>query len=156
MFSEANEKKLDELISHYPVKRSAILPALFIAQEEHGYVTDADVKYLAQRLDMRINEVEEVVTFYTMYSRKPIGKYKLQVCRTVSCMLAGAEEITEHIEHKIGCRVHETTPDGKFTLEEVECLGYCDLAPVLQVNFDYHEQVSKESVDTIIGELQAK
>jgi NADH:ubiquinone oxidoreductase subunit E len=82
MYSQANEKKLDELISHYPVKRSAVLPALFIAQEEHGYVTDDDVKYLAERLDMRINEVEEVVTFYTMYARKPIGKYKLQVCRT--------------------------------------------------------------------------
>ena len=77
MFSEANEKKLDKIITRYPVKRSAILPALYIAQEEHGYVTDDDVKYIAGRLDMRVNEVEEVVTFYTMYSRKPIGKYKL-------------------------------------------------------------------------------
>lgn len=156
MFSQANEAKLDEIITHYPVKRSAVLPALFIAQEEHGYVTDDDVKYLAERLGMRINEVEEVVTFYTMYSRKPIGKYKLQVCRTVSCLLAGAEEITEHIEHKIGCGVHQTTPDGKFTLEEVECLGYCDLAPVLQVNFDYHEQITKEGVDKLIDELKTK
>jgi NADH-quinone oxidoreductase E subunit len=153
MFSETNEKKLDEIITHYPVKRSAILPALYIAQEEHGYVTDEDVKYLAQRLDMRVNEVEEVVTFYTMYSRKPVGKYKLQVCRTVSCQLAGAEEITEHIEHKLGCGVNQTTADGKFTLQEVECLGYCDLAPVLQVNFDYHEQISTSSVDEIISKL---
>ena len=82
MYSESNERKIDELLTHYPVKRSAILPALFIAQEEHGYVTDEDVKYLARRLDMRVNEVEEVVTFYSMYSRKPVGKYKLQVCRT--------------------------------------------------------------------------
>ncbi|MBI1761821.1 MAG: NADH-quinone oxidoreductase subunit NuoE [Acidobacteria bacterium] len=153
MFSETNEKKLDEIITHYPVKRSAILPALFIAQEEHGYVTDDDVKYLAERLDMRVNEVEEVVTFYSMYARKPIGKYKLQVCRTVSCMLAGAEEITEHIEHKLKCGINQTTADGKFTLQEVECLGYCDLAPVLQVNFDYHEQVSTASVDEIISKL---
>lgn len=153
MFSETNEKKLDEIITHYPVKRSAILPALFIAQEEHGYVTDEDVKYLAQRLDMRINEVEEVVTFYTMYARKPVGKYKLQVCRTVSCQLAGAEDITEHLEHKLGCGINQTTADGKFTLQEVECLGYCDLAPVLQVNFDYHEQVSTSSVDEIISQL---
>jgi NADH-quinone oxidoreductase E subunit len=154
MYSEANEKKLDEIISHYPVKRSAILPALFIAQEEHGYVTDEDVIYLARRLDMRINEVEEVVTFYTMYSRKPIGKYKLQVCRTVSCMLVGAEQITEHISEKLNCRVGETTSDGKFMLTEVECLGYCDLAPVLQVNFDYHEKVTPQSVDRIIEGLK--
>jgi NADH-quinone oxidoreductase subunit E len=153
MYSQENEKKIDELITHYPVKRSAILPALYIAQDEHGYVTDDDVKYLAQRLDMRVNEVEEVVTFYTMYSRKPVGKYKVQVCRTVSCMLMGAERITEHIEHKIGCGVGETSKDGKFTLMEVECLGYCDLAPCLQVNFDYHEKVTTESVDKIIERL---
>ncbi len=154
MYSEANEKKLDEIISHYPVKRSAILPALFIAQEEHDYVTDEDVKYLAKRLDMRINEVEEVVTFYTMYSRRPIGRYKLQVCRTVSCMLLGAEAITEHISEKLDCRVGGTTADGKFTLTEVECLGYCDLAPVLQVNFDYHEKVTTQSVDRLIEGLK--
>ena len=156
MFSETNEKKLDEIITHYPVKRSAILPALYIAQEEHGHVTDDDVKYLAQRLDMRVNEVEEVVTFYTMYSRKPVGKYKLQVCRTLSCMLAGADDLTEHLEHKLGCGVNQTTTDGKFTLQEVECLGYCDLAPVLQVNFDYHEQITTEGVDKLIAELQAQ
>jgi NADH-quinone oxidoreductase subunit E len=117
-------------------------------------VTDDDVKYIAQRLDMRLNEVEEVVTFYTMYSRKPVGKHKLQVCRTISCMLLGAEEITEHIEHKLGIGVNGTTPDGKFTLMEVECLGYCDLAPCLQVNFDYHEKVTKEGVDQLIEGLK--
>lgn len=153
MFSESNEKKLDKIITRYPVKRSAILPALYIAQEEHGYVTDDDVKYIAGRLDMRVNEVEEVVTFYTMYSRKPIGKYKLQVCRTLSCWLRGAEEITERIQHKLGCGIGETTPDGKFTLVEVECLGYCDLAPCLQVNFDYHEKVTPGGVDEIIAGL---
>ena len=118
-----------------------------------SYVTDDDVKYIAGRLDMRVNEVEEVVTFYTMYSRKPIGKYKLQVCRTLSCWLRGAEEITERIEHKLGCGIGETTPDGKFTLVEVECLGYCDLAPCMQVNFDYHEKVTPERVDEIIAGL---
>lgn len=153
MFSEANETKLNEIISHYPVKRSAVLPALYIAQEEHGYVTDDDIRYIAGRLDMRVNEVEEVVTFYTMYSRQPIGKYKLQVCRTLSCMLLGAEQITEHLEEKLGIGVGETTADGRFTLQEVECLGFCDLAPCLQVNFDYHEKVTKESVDGIIKNL---
>lgn len=156
MFSNANEKKLDEIITHYPVKRSAVLPALYLAQEEHGYVTDEDVKYIAQRLDMRVNEVEEVVTFYTMYSRKPVGKYKLQVCRTLSCMLLGAEQIAEQIEHKLGIGINETTPDGKFTLQEVECLGYCDLAPCLQVNFDYHEKVTAQDVDRLIEDLKAK
>ncbi len=153
MYSEANEKKLDEIITHYPVKRSAILPALFIAQEEHGYVTDEDVKYLARRLEMRLNEVEEIVTFYTMFSRRPIGKYKLQVCRTISCMLNGCQQITDHIRQKLGIEVGQTTPDGKFTLQEVECLGYCDLAPVLQVNFDYHEKVTPERVDELIASL---
>lgn len=156
MFTQANETKLDEIITHYPVKRSAVLPALYIAQEEHGHVTDDDVRYIANRLDMRVNEVEEVVTFYTMYSRKPVGKYKLQVCRTLSCWLQGAEQIAEQIEHKIGCGVGETSKDGKFTLMEVECLGYCDLAPCLQVNFDYHEKVTPENVDKLIDGLKTK
>ena len=153
MFSEANETKLDEIISHYPVKRSAVLPALYLAQEEHGYVTDEDVQYIADRLDMRVNEVEEVVTFYTMYSRQPIGRHKLQVCRTLSCMLLGAEKITEHLSQRLGVEVGGTTPDGKFTLQEVECLGYCDLAPCLQVNFDYHERVTTETVDELLRTL---
>ncbi len=153
MYSEANEKKIDELLTRYPVKRSVIIPALFIAQEEHGYVTDDDVKYLAARLDLRVNEVEEIVTFYSMFSRKPVGKYKLQVCRTLSCMLNGAPDVTEHLCSKLGVRLGETTRDGKFTVTEVECLGYCDLAPVLQVNFTYHEQVNKESLDKIVAGL---
>jgi NADH-quinone oxidoreductase subunit E len=102
---------------------------------------------------MRINEVEEVVTFYSMFSRRPIGQYKLQVCRTISCLLGGCHQITEHISQKLGIRVGQTTPDGKFTLQEVECLGYCDLAPVLQVNFDYYEKVTPERVDEIIAAL---
>jgi NADH-quinone oxidoreductase subunit E len=153
MYSEANEKKIDELLTHYPVKRSAVLPALFVAQEEHGYVTDEDVEYLARRLDMRVNEVEEVVTFYSMYSRRPVGRYKLQVCRTLSCMLNGAQQITEHLCKRLNVDVGATTQDGKFTIQEVECLGYCDLAPVLQVNFDYHEQVTPDRVDEIVGNL---
>jgi NADH-quinone oxidoreductase subunit E len=153
MYSESNEKKIDELLSHYPVKRSAVLPALFVAQAEHGYVTDEDIVYLAGRLDMRVNEVEEVVTFYSMYSRRPTGRYKLQVCRTVSCMVNGAKEITNHLCNKLGVELGDTTPDGKFTVSEVECLGYCDLAPVLQVNFDYHEKVTPESVDEIVARL---
>jgi NADH-quinone oxidoreductase E subunit len=153
MYSPENEKKLDEYISHYPIKRSAVLPALFIAQDEHGYVTDEDVKYLAKRLDMRVNEVEEIVTFYSMYSREPVGKYKLQVCRTISCMLLGAPQVTEHLCKKLGVEVGETTADGKFTVQEVECLGYCDLAPVLQVNFDYHEQITPERAGEIVDQL---
>jgi NADH-quinone oxidoreductase E subunit len=153
MYSPENEKKLDEYISHYPIKRSAVLPALFIAQDEHGYVTDEDVKYLARRLDMRVNEVEEIVTFYSMYSREPVGRYKLQVCRTISCMLLGAPQITEHLCGKLGVEVGETTADGKFTVQEVECLGYCDLAPVLQVNFDYHEQITPERAGEIVDQL---
>jgi NADH-quinone oxidoreductase subunit E len=130
-----------------------VLPALYLAQEEHGYVTDEDVQYIAERLDMRVNEVEEVVTFYTMYSRQPIGRHKLQVCRTLSCMLLGAEKITEHLSQRLGVEVGETTPDGKFTLQEVECLGYCDLAPCLQVNFAYHERVTTETVDELLRTL---
>lgn len=154
MFSPENEKRIDEYISHYPVKRSAILPALHIAQEEHGYVTDADVEYLAKRLDMRVNEVEEVVTFYSMYSRSPVGKYKLQVCRTISCHIAGCSKIAEKIEEKLHIKVNETTPDGKFTLQEVECLGFCDLAPVLQVNFDYYEKITPDRTEEIIDSLK--
>ncbi|MEP7272255.1 MAG: NADH-quinone oxidoreductase subunit NuoE [Acidobacteriota bacterium] len=153
MYTEKNEQKLDELLTHYPVKRSAVLPALFIAQEEHGYVTDDDIVYLAKRLDMRVNEVEEVVTFYSMYSRRPVGRYKLQVCRTISCMLNGAQEITDHLCRALNVPVGVTTADGKFTVSEVECLGYCDLAPVLQVNFDYHERVTPAQLDEIVAKL---
>ncbi len=153
MYTETNEKKIDELLTHYPVKRSAILPALFVAQEEHGYVTDEDVVYLARRLDMRVNEVEEVVTFYSMYSRRPVGRYKLQVCRTISCMLNGAQDMTDHLCRKLSVEVGKTTADGKFTVQEVECLGYCDLAPVLQVNFDYHERVTTARLDEIVEKL---
>jgi NADH-quinone oxidoreductase subunit E len=102
---------------------------------------------------MRVNEVEEVVTFYSMYSRRPIGRYKLQVCRTLSCMLNGAQQITEHLCKRLNVDVGATTHDGKFTIQEVECLGYCDLAPVLQVNFDYHEQVTPDRVDEIVTNL---
>ena len=153
MYSESNEKKIDELLTHYPVKRSAVIPALFIAQDEHGYVTDEDIVNLAGRLDMRVNEVEEVVTFYSMYSRRPIGRYKLQVCRTISCMVNGAKDISDHLCSRLGVELGNTTPDGKFTVSEVECLGYCDLAPVLQVNFDYHEKVTPQSVDEIVAKL---
>ncbi|MCS6884336.1 MAG: NADH-quinone oxidoreductase subunit NuoE [Acidobacteriota bacterium] len=153
MFSPQTEAKIDALIAKYPYKRSAILPIIHLAQLEQGKVTEEAIHYIADRLDLEPVEVYEVVTFYSMYFMEEIGKYHLQVCRTLSCMLCGAEEITAHLEKKLGIKPGQVTPDGRFRLSEVECLGSCATAPVMQVNFDYYENLTPEKVDEILKNL---
>ena len=153
MFSPEVEAEMDRHIAKYPVKRSAILPLMFIVQRERGYLDPPAVAYLAERLDLRTTDIWEVATFYSMIYTQPVGKYHIQVCKTLSCKLRGSEKITEHCSKKLGIRVGETTSDGKFSLSEVECLGSCGTAPMFQINFDYHENLTPEKVDQIIDAL---
>ena len=152
-FSAEIEAEIDRHLAKYPVRRSAILPLMFIVQRERGYLDPPGVAYLARRLGLRITDIWEVATFYSMIHIEPVGKYHIQVCRTLSCKLRGAEKITEHCSKKLGVKPGETTGDGKFTLSEVECLGSCGTAPMFQLNFDYHENLTPERVDQILDSL---
>src|SRR6267154_478710 len=145
-FSPEIEAEIDRHLAKYPVVRSAILPLMFIVQRERGYLDPPGVSYLANRLGLRITDIWEVATFYSMIRTEPVGKYHIQVCRTLSCKIMGAGKITEHCSNKLGIKPGETTADGRFTLSEVECLGSCGTAPMLQIGFDYHENLSGEKV----------
>ena len=152
-FSPEVEAEIEWHLKKYPVKRSAILPLMFIVQRERGYLDPPGVAYLADRLGLRITDIWEVATFYTMINTKPVGKYHIQICRTLSCKILGAEKITEHCVKKLGIKPGETTPDKRFSLSEVECLGSCGTAPMFQINFDYHENLTPEKVDEILDSL---
>ncbi|PYS81523.1 MAG: NADH-quinone oxidoreductase subunit NuoE [Acidobacteria bacterium] len=149
-FSPEVESEIDRHLAKYPVMRSAILPLMFIVQRERGYLDPPGVSYLAQRLNLRITDIWEVATFYSMIYTKPVGKYHIQVCKTLSCKLLGADKITKYCSEKLGIKVGETTADGRFTLSLVECLGSCGTAPMFQINFDYHENLTPERVDRFV------
>ena len=153
-FSAEVEAEIDRHLAKYPVMRSAILPLMFIVQRERGYLDPPGVSYLANRLNLRITDIWEVATFYSMIHITPIGKYHIQVCKTLSCKLLGADKITRHCAEKLGIKVGETTADGRFSLSEVECLGSCGTAPMFQINFDYHENLTTEKVDQILDSLR--
>ena len=152
-FSPEIEAEIDLHLAKYPVTRSAILPLMFIVQRERGYLDAPGVAYLARRLALRITDIWEVATFYSMIHTEPVGKYHIQVCRTLSCKIMGAGKITQHCAGKLGIEPGETTADGRFTLSEVECLGSCGTAPMFQINFDYHENLTPEKVDEILDSL---
>ncbi len=152
-FSPEIEAEIDRHLAKYPVMRSAILPLMFIVQRERGYLDPPGVAYLAQRLKLRITDIWEVATFYSMINIKPVGKYHIQVCKTLSCKLLGADKITQFCAQKLGIKVGEMTGDGRFSLSEVECLGSCGTAPMFQVNFDYHENLTTEKVVQILESL---
>ena len=152
-FSETGRAEFERLLTRYPDRKAVILPALHLAQKEFGYVSDEAIVYIAGLVGASPAEIEGVATFYTMYNRKPVGKYHVQICRNLSCSLLGAEHLIEHVSKKLGVRPGETTPDGKFTLAKVECLGSCGTAPVMQVNDEYHENLTVESIDRILDQL---
>jgi NADH-quinone oxidoreductase E subunit len=152
-FSPEVEAEIDRHLAKYPVMRSAILPLMFIVQRERGYLDPPGVSYLARRLKLRITDIWEVATFYSMIHIKAIGKYHVQVCKTLSCKLLGSDKITQMCSEKLGIKVGETTADGRFSLSEVECLGSCGTAPMFQINFDYHENLTPEKVNQILGSL---
>jgi len=152
-FSPAVEAEIDAHLAKYPVMRSAILPLMFIVQRERGYLDPPGVSYLANRLRLRITDIWEVATFYSMIQTKPVGKYHIQICKTLSCKLLGEPKITEHICKKLGINPGETTADGRFTVSLVECLGSCGTAPMFQIGFDYHENLTPDKVDRILDAL---
>ena len=152
-FSDAARAEFERLLTRYPDKEAVILPALYLAQREFGHVSDEAIVYIAGLLGRSPAQIEGVATFYTMYNRKPVGKYHVQICRNISCSLLGAEHLIEHVAGKLGVKPGGTTPDGKFTLSLAECLGSCGTAPVMQVNDDYYENLTEASIDAILDKL---
>jgi NADH-quinone oxidoreductase subunit E len=157
-YTPENRARFDELIARYPPaqKRSAVLPALHLVQAQLGYVTAASMRYVAGLLEITPADVEDVVSFYTMFYTKPVGRFVLQVCRTLSCALNGAGRVTEELSSKLGIAPGQTDDSGTFTLLEVECLGACDRAPVVMVNDAWHECLSPDRVSAFVDELRAR
>ncbi len=142
-------------LTKYPSdrKRSALIPLLFVIQRERGYIDNEGVNFLARFLDLEVTDIWETVTFYSMFNLRPVGKHHIQICKTLSCRIMGEPEITEHICNRLGIHVGETTDDEKFTVSLVECLGSCGTAPMMQIGFDYHEDLTTEKVDKILDSL---
>lgn len=157
--AEFSPEVVEEMRSHlakYPADRtrSALIPLLFVIQRERGYVDNAGVNYLAKFLNLEVTDIWETATFYSMFNLRPVGRHHIQICKTLSCRIMGEPDITNHICSKLGIHPGETTEDGKFTVSLVECLGSCGTAPMMQVNFDYHEDLTKEKVDKILEDCR--
>jgi NADH-quinone oxidoreductase subunit E len=156
MFSDEFETRLTEMVPHYPTKRSALVPTLLYAQDEIGFLSDEVITEIATRLDLTELEVRNVISYYSMLTTKPRGKFNVQVCTNISCMVRGGEELFEHCAMKLGVKNRGTTADGLFTLEEVECIGACSWAPAVQVNYDFHENLTPEKMDKILDGYKEK
>jgi len=154
----ALEAEVDELMTHYPVKRAASLMVLHAIQEHYGWISQEAVEWTARKLELQPINIYEIVTFYPMFRAQPMGKYQIKVCRTLSCALGGAYALHQHYCEKLGLDAHkhgpQTTKDGKFTVEFVECLASCGTAPVMMCNDDFHEAVSHKKADEILGGCQ--
>lgn len=153
-FSPETLKRFDDIVRRYPEKEAAMLPVLRLAQEEFGYLNSEAVAYVARLMELPVARVYGVVSFYTMLNTKPVGKYHVQVCRTLPCALAGAERITAFLKSRLGVEVGGTSPDGEFTLSEVDCLASCGTAPMMQLNEDYYENLSDERLEQILLSLK--
>ena len=153
-FPEEAKKRFEYILSRYPTKEAALLPTLHLAQELWGWISPEIVHYVGELLDLSPATVFGVVSFYDMYDQKPVGKYRLRVCTNLSCMVSNAYDIYEHLCDKLQVNPHETTKDGRFTVLEVECLGSCGTAPVVQVNNDYHESMSVAKMDALLDQLK--
>src|SRR5881275_3468348 len=147
--------KFEKLQTSYPQKRSALIPMLMYAQDEYGYVSDEMIAELGRRLDLNNVQIEETLAYYSMLHRKPMGKHHVQICTNVACMLKGGNELLERAKKRLEIGHKETTNDGVFSLEEVECIGACTGAPALQVNYDFYENVTQMKFDRIIEDLDA-
>lgn len=155
IFTPETAARFDHLATIYPVKRSALVPMLLYAQDEVGYVSDAVVAEIAKRLDLLELDVRNVLSYYSMLRTRPAGKYNVQVCTNISCMLRGGYEILDHCKAKLGIGHKGVTQDGVFSLEEVECIGACCWAPAMQVNYDFHEDLTTVKVDEILETYRA-
>ena len=153
-FSDQFEARFADMLTHYPTRRSVLVPTLLYAQDEVGYLSDDVIRELAQRLELTELEVHNVISYYSMLTTKPRGKFNVQVCTNIACMLRGGEELLDHCKAKLGIGHKGTTPDGKFSLEEVECIGACSWAPAVQVNYDFHENLTVEKMDKVLDEYK--
>lgn len=155
IFSPEVAARFDKLVTLYPVRRSALIPMLLYAQDEVGYISDAVIAEIARRIEIRENDVQSVLSYYSMLRTKPVGKYNVQVCTNISCMLRDGYGILEHCKKRLGIGHKEVTPDGLFSLEEVECIGACCWAPAIQVNYDFHEELTPEKMDRVLEDYKA-
>jgi NADH-quinone oxidoreductase subunit E len=154
MLSEASRQKIELLKARYRQPQAVVLAALWMWQDEHGWVSEEGLREVADLLGLPYHHVYGVVTFYTMYNKEPVGRHKIEVCTNVSCMLRNSDRILDHIRKRLEINVGETTPDNRFTLVEAECLGACGGAPAMQIGDEYHENLDPAAVDRILNELK--
>jgi NADH-quinone oxidoreductase subunit E len=155
IFSPTTAARFDRLVTLYPMRRSALVPMLLYAQDEVGYISDAVVAEVAERIGIRENDVHSVLSYYSMLRTKPAGKYNVQVCTNISCMVRNGYGILEHCKKRLGIDHKQVTPDGLFSLEEVECIGACSWAPAIQVNYDFYDELTPEKMDKILDDYRA-
>jgi NADH-quinone oxidoreductase subunit E len=153
-FSAATLKKFEATVARYPKREAAMLPVLYLAQQEFGHLGPEAIAYIAKLMEQAPARVHGVVSFYTMFNTKPIGRHHIQVCRTLPCALGGAEKMIALLRQKLGIEPGQTTPDGRFTLTEVECLASCGSAPMMQINDDYYENLTEEKISEILDSLK--
>jgi NADH-quinone oxidoreductase subunit E len=156
IFSPALAERFDRLVTIYPLRRSALIPMLLYAQDEVGYLSDAVISEVAARVEITELDVRNVLSYYSLLHTKPGGKYHVQVCTNISCMLRGGNELLAHCKQRLGIGNKETTSDKLFSLEEVECIGACSWAPAVQVNYDFHENLTPDSMDKVLEDYRSK
>src|SRR5690348_7025577 len=154
--SEQLDNFFTEKMKEYPTRRSFLVPMLLYTQDELGHLSDEAIAYIAQKVELTELEVRNVISYYSMLTTKPRGRYNVQVCRNICCMLRGADDVIAHVRQKLGIPHKGTTPDGTFSFEEVECIGACSWGPAMQVNYDFHEKLTPEKVDEILEEYRGK
>ena len=154
--SEQLDSFFTEKMKQYPTKRSFLVPMLLYTQDELGFLSEEAIAYLAQKTELTELEVRNVISYYSMLHTKPMGKFHVQICTNISCQLRGGDEMFEHCKEKLGIGNKQTTPDGVFSLEEVECIGACSWAPAAQVNYDFHENLTPEKMDRVLEQYRRK
>jgi NADH-quinone oxidoreductase E subunit len=154
MLNQENLQKVDTLLKKYPEKKAALLPILWIAQEQEGWISQEMMKYVGDLVGVPYSHVMGVVTFYTMYNDKKLGKYHIEVCTNVSCLLRGSDKILSTVEKVCGTKLGSTSPDGKFTISEVECMGACGGAPMLAIGENYHEHLTPATTEQLLTSLK--
>ena len=156
VISDKLDKFFDEKMQQYPTMRGFLVPLLVYTQVELGYLSDDAIAHLAKKTELTELEVRNVISYYSLLHTKPMGKYHVQVCTNISCMLRGGEEILEHCKSKLGIGHKQTTADGTFSLEEVECIGACSWAPAVQINYDFHENLTAAKMDSVLEQYRKR
>ena len=156
IFSSALAARFDRMVTLYPMRRSALIPMLLYAQDEVGYLSDQVIREVAARIEITELDVRDVISYYSLMRTRPAGKYHVQVCTNISCMLRGGNELLAHCKQRLGIGNKETTPDKVFSLEEVECIGACSWAPAVQVNYDFHENLTPDAMDKVLDGYRAR